>query len=132
MRFSLEQFTAVFDLRNAEGEPYLIIGGQAVNYWAETYLLQEPGLAQWLPFSSKDIDFQGNRDDVIRIARSLGVRAQLPHSREMTALAGIIPLTIGDIRTNIEVLRLFPGMPKAKVQRWALTANRGGKGNPCP
>ena len=81
-------------LRNAEGKPYVIIGGQAVGYWAETYLDQEPGLAQWLPFASKDIDFQGDRDDVLRIAKVLGVRAQLPGSRDMTALAGIIPLKI--------------------------------------
>ena len=78
MRFSLQQFTPVFDLRNAEGKPYVIIGGQAVNYWAETYLEKEPGLAQWLPFTSKDIDFQGDRDDALRIAKILGVRAQLP------------------------------------------------------
>jgi hypothetical protein len=72
VRFSLQQFTAVFELRNAVGKPYVIIGGQAVNYWAETYLEKEPGLAQWLPFTSKDIDFQGDRRDVLRIAKDLG------------------------------------------------------------
>jgi len=127
VHFSLQQFTAVFDLRDAEGKPYVIIGGQAVNYWAETYLAKEIGLAQWMPFASKDIDFQGNRDDVLRIAKAFGVRAQLPNSREMTALAGIIPFEIGDRRTNIEVVRPFPGMPKAKMDQWALAAHRGGK-----
>jgi hypothetical protein len=127
VRFSLQQFNPALDLRNAEGKPYVIIGGQAVGYWAETYLEKEPGLAQWLPFSSKDIDFQGGREDVLRIAKTLGVRAQLPSSREMTALAGIIPFNIGELRTSIEVLRSFPGMPKARIQQWALTANRSGK-----
>ena len=127
MRFSLQQFTAVFELRNAVGKPYVIIGGQAVNYWAETYLEKEPGLAQWLPFTSKDIDFQGDRRDVLRIAKDLGVRAQLPNSREMTALAGIIPFQIGDLRTSIEVVRVFPGMPKSTIEQWALRANRAGK-----
>jgi len=127
VRFSLQQFTPVLDLRNADGEPYVIIGGQAVNYWAETYLEKEPGLSQWLPFASKDIDFQGDRDDVLRIAKALGVRAQLPGSREMTALAGIIPFRAGDLRTSIEVVRFFPGMPNAKILKWALTANRSGR-----
>ena len=45
----------------------------------------------------------------------------------MTALAGIIPFKIGELRTSIEVLRSFPGMPKARLQQWALTANRSGK-----
>jgi len=127
VRFSLQQFNPVLALRNAEGKPYVIIGGQAVGYWAETYLDQEPGLAQWLPFASKDIDFQGDRDDVLRIAKVLGVRAQLPGSRDMTALAGIIPFKISALRTSIEVVRSFPGMPKKNLQEWALTANRGGK-----
>jgi hypothetical protein len=105
----------------------LLSGGQAVGYWAETYLEKELGLAQWLPFNSKDIDFHGDRKDVLSIAKTLGVRAQLPGSREMTALAGIIPFKIGELRTSIEVLRSFPGMPKARIQQWALTANRSGK-----
>jgi hypothetical protein len=127
VQFSLQQFNAVFDLRNAEGQPYVIIGGQAVGYWAETYLEEEPELSQWLPFSSKDIDLQGDREDVLRIAKDLSARAQLPNRREMTALAGIIPFVMGDLRTSIEVVRSFPGMPKAKIQQWALTANKGGK-----
>ena len=127
MRFSLQQFNPALDLRNAEGKPYVIIGGQAVGYWAETYLEKEPGLAQWLPFNSKDIDFHGDWKDVLSIAKTLGVRAQLPGSREMTALAGIIPFKIGELRTSIEVLRSVPGMPKARIQQWALTANRSGK-----
>ena len=32
--FSLHQFAEVLKIRNAAGEPYLLIGGQAVNYWA--------------------------------------------------------------------------------------------------
>jgi hypothetical protein len=125
VRFSLQQFTAVFDLRDGEGQPYVIIGGQAVNYWAETFMEKEPELAQWLPFTSKDIDFQGDREDVLRIAKVLGVRAQLPGSREMTALAGIIPFRIGGLQTSIDVLRRFPGMPNANIQKWALTAVLG-------
>jgi hypothetical protein len=33
--FSLQQFSEVLNLRDATGQPYLLIGGQAVNYWAE-------------------------------------------------------------------------------------------------
>ena len=98
-----------------------------MSYWAETYLQKEPELSEWLPFTSKDIDFQGNRADVLRIAKELGVRALLPASREMTALAGIIPFRVGDLRTSVEVVRFFPGMPRANVEQWALTATRGSK-----
>jgi hypothetical protein len=39
-RFSLWEFSEVFNVRNSEGLPYLLIGGQAVNYWAERYFKQ--------------------------------------------------------------------------------------------
>ena len=35
--FFLHQFSAVLKLRDANGRPYVLIGGQAVNYWAERY-----------------------------------------------------------------------------------------------
>jgi hypothetical protein len=42
--FSLEQFSEVLKTRDAAGQPYVLIGGQAVNYWAERYLPIEPQL----------------------------------------------------------------------------------------
>src|SRR5207247_6537456 len=33
--FSLQQFSEVLRIRDAAGKPYVLIGGQAVNYWAE-------------------------------------------------------------------------------------------------
>ena len=32
----------VFTIRDADGQPYVLIGGQAVNDWAEHYLSTEP------------------------------------------------------------------------------------------
>lgn len=88
MRFSLEQFSGVLQIRNTDGQPFILIGGQAVNYWATRYLEQEPSLKTWLPFTSKDIDFQGNLNDVHRTASLLGRPVRLPHKRMMTAFAG--------------------------------------------
>jgi hypothetical protein len=47
MPFALEQFGEVLRVRNPAGKPYVIIGGQAVNYWATRYLSQEAELAAW-------------------------------------------------------------------------------------
>jgi hypothetical protein len=60
-RFSLQQFSEVFKVRNSEG--------QAVNYWAERYFQVEPELKAQHPFTSEDIDFKGARQDVKRIAQ---------------------------------------------------------------
>ena len=127
MRFALEQFEAVFAVRNAAGKPYVLIGGQAVNYWAETYLGEEPLLAGWSPFTSEDIDLHGDQDDVARIAKLLGLPAQFPHKIAMTALAGMIPFNIGGTRANIEIVRQVPGLPKNKIDEWSVAVRRGQK-----
>jgi hypothetical protein len=44
--FSLRQFSEIFKIRDSNGQPYILIGGQAVNYWAEHYLSAEPQLAK--------------------------------------------------------------------------------------
>ena len=92
------------------GQPYVLIGGQAVNYWAERYLPTEPQLKRLQPFTSEDIDFKGGREDVQRIARQLELTPAFPHKVEMTVLAGVIPYQIGGLKSNIEVVRRIPGV----------------------
>jgi hypothetical protein len=125
VRFALQEFGRVLAQRDGEGKPYLLIGGQAVYFWATRYVAEERSIEQWRPFTSKDIDFQGGRDDVLRIAKELGLRAQLPHSREMTGLAGIVPLQLGGAPTTVEVLRLMPGAKPGMVEKFAAEYELG-------
>ena len=39
----------------------LIVGGQAVNIWAEIYVPAEPALKEFAPFTSHDADIHGDR-----------------------------------------------------------------------
>ncbi len=125
MRFSLHQFSEIFKLRNAAGSPYVLIGGQAVNYWAERYLNTEPQLRPLQPFTSEDIDFKGGAEDVRRIAQQLGLHPVFPSKVAMTALAGVIPFRIGDLRSNIEILRRVPGV-SGTVEATAIDAEWNG------
>jgi hypothetical protein len=125
-KYRLEQFSRVFDLRNSEGKPYLLIGGQAVNYWAERYLKEDPNLEQLQPFTSEDIDFKGNRSDVESIARQLDLVPAFPNPKEMTSLAGAIPIRFGTVRSNIEVVRRIPGAPP-NAEQAAIEVEWNGK-----
>jgi hypothetical protein len=127
VRFSLQNFSEVFDVRDADGLPYVLIGGQAVNYWAERYFSTEPELQKLLPFTSEDIDFKGGRDDVQRIAKQLNLSPVFPRRVEMTALAGAIPFRIGDMKSNIEVVRTVPGVSQSAVESLAIQAEWSGK-----
>jgi hypothetical protein len=108
--FSLGQFSEVFKIRDSKGHPYVLIGGQAVNYWAERYLPEEPELKHLQPFTSQDIDFKGSRDDVQHIARQMHSSPGYPPKVAMTALAGTVPVQIAGQKTNIEVVRQIPGI----------------------
>jgi len=108
--FRLRQFSEVFKVRNAAGQPYVLIGGQAVNYWAEHYLAGEPELRKLQPFTSEDIDFKGSREDVQRIAGQLALHPSYPPKVAMTAFSGAIPFQIGDLKSTIEVVRRIPGI----------------------
>jgi hypothetical protein len=109
-RFPLRQFSTIFQIRNPAGHLYVLIGGQAVNYWAERYLSAEPDLKAYLPFTSEDIDFCGGRDDVKYIANQLKLTPVFPAEVAITALAGVIPLPLRAGQTNIEIVRTVPGV----------------------
>lgn len=108
--FSLWQFSEIFKIRDADGQPYVLVGGQAVNYWAERYLSTEAELEKLQPFTSQDIDFKGNRTDVERIAQQLNLNPNYPPKVAMTALSGFIPLQIGALKSSIEIVRRIPGI----------------------
>jgi len=112
--FSLRQFSEIFKIRDEHGNPYVLIGGQAVNYWAERYFPQEPQLEKLQPFTSEDIDFKGDRADVQRIARQLQLKPVFPHKVEMTALSGFMTFKIGDLESTIEIVRRIPGVSDSR------------------
>ena len=68
-KYRLEQFGEVLNLQNRDSAPYLLIGGQAVNYWTSRYLEKEQLLGELSPFTSEDIDFKGDRSNVESMAR---------------------------------------------------------------
>jgi len=127
VRFSLAQFSEVFRIRDAAGRPYVLIGGQAVNYWAERYLPTEPALQKLLPFTSEDIDFKGNREDVQRIADQLAQLPVYPPKVALTALAGAVPFRIAGMEANIEIVRRVPGVSSASIETLAIEAEWSGR-----
>ncbi len=114
-------------IRNPAGLPYVLIGGQAVNYWAGRYLASEPDLQKHIPFTSEDIDFCGNREDVRHIAGQLNQMPAFPHKVAMTALAGAIPVRIGTADTSIEIVRTIPGVTTANVDALAVEMEWNGR-----
>ena len=65
------QFSKILKIRDADGRPYVLIGGQAVNYWAEHHLSADSQLEKLRPFTSEDIDFKGGHADFQRMIQGV-------------------------------------------------------------
>ncbi|MCC6669198.1 MAG: hypothetical protein IT375_36000 [Polyangiaceae bacterium] len=81
---------AIDVLRRIVGQRIVLVGGQAVNYWAERYAHNVKALRAAMPFTSKDIDFQGLRGDVEECARRLDGTALLASFDDHTPNSGIV------------------------------------------
>ncbi len=68
----------------------VVVGGQAVYFWAYYFSQQDPTLLRGAPPTSKDLDLCGNRDTVIRAAELLGGEPLLPSIDHHTPNAGIV------------------------------------------
>lgn len=77
-------------LRRIGGQKIVLVGGQAVNYWAGRYAHNVRALKAAMPFTSKDIDFQGLRWHVEECARRLDGTALLASFDDHTPNSGIV------------------------------------------
>lgn len=68
---TLADYLPVLAERDGAGQPFVIVGGQAVNFWADQYLDREPRLAAFRPFISKDLDLVASTEDGQRLAAAI-------------------------------------------------------------
>lgn len=102
----------------------VLVGGQALNYWAEHYRPRIPQFAAEAPFASKDIDFAGDRKTVQACAALLGesvVNVFLPPTLDATPESGVV-LFLDDNGSEwrIDFLRMVAGVKDDKLHKLAI------------
>jgi hypothetical protein len=99
----------------ASPERPLIVGGQAVNIWAEHYSVSDSQLAAESPFLSKDADIIGDRTLVEKLAQTPGWTVRLIDEPRQTAVA-MLWKEQQEGKLTVEVLRSVKGLaPKDLV-----------------
>ncbi len=75
-----------------EAPDLILVGGQAVNFWAVRYYEDSEQWNALQPYASEDIDFLGSRKDVEKIALALGgaVTVNLNRSFDASPQAGVV------------------------------------------
>lgn len=102
---------------SAAGVDLTLIGGQAVSFWEHKYR-QELNPSE--PATSKDIDFWGDRQLLIALAKKLGKKAHFPHPHLMTLLSGMFHIRLADRIVNVDVLHHVPGVDDSDWEKISL------------
>ncbi|NJK90677.1 MAG: hypothetical protein HC904_01900 [Blastochloris sp.] len=71
----------------------IVVGGQAVNFWANKYHRTEKELLQFRPYTSEDVDFYGLKKEAISVAQALGVEIQVPRKSAASPVSASFEVT---------------------------------------
>lgn len=101
----------------------VLVGGQAVNFWAELYAPVVPSFAGEAPFTSKDIDFCGNARAVRICAERLGGTSRIPTMDDNTPNSGIVTFVDDSgVERTIDFVDAPFGLDATEVRRLAIPA----------
>lgn len=108
-----------------------IVGGQALNLWAERYAPGRQDLIAFGPFTSKDIDYYGHRAAAQKLADALGGKVHLPGPDDHTPNSAVVSASIDGINVEIDFLSDVAGVKVNALERDAvelIVPVRGGSG----
>ncbi len=99
----------------------VLIGGQALNFWADRFEQSSAELADGAPYTSKDIDFCGNAEHVQRCAQLLGASHHLYGPDDISVCTGIVTTDAG---IDLDFVHTPRGVQSSEVKRRAITSLR--------
>ncbi len=122
---AVSDFVSVLNLRGSDGLPRIVVGGHAVNIWAEYYLPREPKLSKFVPFLSKDLDLLGNHVDLESLAMQTGYPCERAENKMFIPSTGhvLMPFKDGHI-VKIDVLKRIYGVSTEKIRDSAIELRR--------
>ena len=99
----------------------VVVGGQAVYFWAYYFSTKQPTLLHGAPPTSKDLDLCGNRDTVLRAAELLGGEPLLPEIDHVTPNAGIVRFRDSDGHDRVlDIITAPYGLAKRDLVQGAV------------
>lgn len=81
-----------------------VVGGQALNIWAEYYASRSSELSEFAPYTSKDIDYFGHQAAAKKMATALGGRIAFPPVGDSTPSTAIVTALIDGREISIDFI----------------------------
>jgi hypothetical protein len=117
----------VFDEQGAEA---LIVGGQAINFWAEAFEAEEPELKKYRPFTSADLDLHRPGLSTQRLLRAKAgnvERERDPFGKAFTIVSHTFLIQSKEGRVlAVDDLKTVPGLRPNEVKKGALAVEFSG------
>jgi hypothetical protein len=117
----------VFDERDAEA---LIVGGQAVNFWAEIFEEEEPELLQYRPFTSADLDLHRPSLSARRLLRGRAKKVEAerdPFGKAFTIVSHTFLIQGKEGKTlAVDELKMVPGLQPNDIRKGTLVVEFSG------
>jgi hypothetical protein len=104
----------------------VLVGGQAVNYWAYYYQEREPLINQYIPFSSEDIDFFGGRLEANITHQLLGGEIKLNRNFDPSPNTGVLLVPFENRKLRIDFLSSVYGLNDSEILESAIISKKEG------
>jgi hypothetical protein len=98
----------------------IIVGGQALNIWAERFSARAPELAAYRPFTSRDFDYFGYREVAGKLAERLGGTIKVPTIEDQSPSTALVEAEINGRRITIDFIGHVLGVNHKKLQTGAV------------
>jgi hypothetical protein len=104
----------------ASGISVVLVGGQAVNFWAVHYSTETLDWKQHMPYSSQDIDVLGSKREADEIAKALNGRITRNDNLEDSVTSAVVAIERNGKTILIDVLGNVFGLDAQEVQNTAI------------
>jgi hypothetical protein len=93
----------------------VIVGGQAINFWADRYAPDAPQLRVHRPFTSRDLDLFGSITNAYRVASEARATLEKPKRRAASPVLANINITTGGVTRSVQFLRSVRGVTNREI-----------------
>ena len=114
-KLSPPQLRDIFLKLQSESLDIVLVGGQAVNFWATYYRNVLAELEQFLPFASEDIDFFGGRLEASICHQLLGGQLNINRSFDSSPNSAVLLVDYEDSKLRIDFLSNVFGLSDEEI-----------------
>ena len=119
----------IFLKLQSEALELVLVGGQAINFWATYYQDRVSKLKYYLPFSSEDIDFFGGRLEASICHQILGGKLKLNQNFDPSPNTGVLLIKYNEAELRIDFLATVFGLNDTEIVESAIAFQGQGEIN---